>query len=57
MFFNFIEPGYVKNIRYAFESDSLYIINCDEPDEPNGHLIVTELFLEYFVFRLIAKQC
>lgn len=44
--FFFKEPGNVKNIRYTFQNDNLYLIKCDEPDDANGKLIVIFFFLE-----------
>lgn len=28
----------MKNIRYTFQNENLFLIKCDEPDDPNGDL-------------------
>ena len=35
-----IEPGFVRNIRYTHQGNSVFTIKCDEPIDPNGNLIV-----------------
>lgn len=39
-FFNLKEPGHVRDIRFTHENDSLFIIKCDLPEDPNGNLTV-----------------
>ena len=35
-----LEPGYVRNIRYVNQNDTIFTIKCDEPEDPNGNIIV-----------------